>query len=179
MALPPSTLMDQAVRAATERLGALGADRVQPALVADVSVAMHGGRHPLRALCSIAVRSGRELVLTPFDPGSRAAIQRALDERDLGGGVRIEGDRVVFALADPSDERRAKLEAEARQTAEAARIQLRRIRTEAMQRLARDVKAGKLVVAQQRSRGKQLQARCDEACAAVDAALTRALDSLR
>jgi ribosome recycling factor len=172
--------MKDAVQAAQVALSALDTTRISPELLSRVSVRIHGGSHPLKSVAQIHSAGPRELLITPYDPGSCTEIERAIGAADLGGvAQRDDAQRIRFSLSADSQERRDRAQVEAKRVAQGARVQIRQIRTEAIQRLGRDVKAGKLVVPQQRARTKQLQAACDEASAAVDLALAACLQTLQ
>lgn len=172
--------MRDAVASAQTALSSLDTSRVSPDLLARVSVRVHGGSHPLKSLAQVHAAGPRDLLITPYDPGSSVEIERAIGGADLGGVARREDTgRIRFSLAADSQERRDRAQVEAKRIAEQARVQVRQIRTEANQRLGRDVKAGKLVVPQQRARTKQLQVACDEAIGQINDALERCLAGLQ
>ena len=64
--------------------GAIRAGRANASLLDRITVEYYGAPTPLNQLASITVPEARVLLISPFDKGSIADIERAINESDLG-----------------------------------------------------------------------------------------------
>ena len=64
--------------------GSIRAGRANASLLDRITVEYYGAPTPLNQLASITVPEARVLLISPFDKGSIADIERAINESDLG-----------------------------------------------------------------------------------------------
>jgi len=106
----------------------------------------YGTFTPLSQLASIQVPEARMALVSPFDKGAMASIEKAIRESDLG--VNPGNDGVVIRVNFPqlTEERRKEYIKVVRTKAEDAKISLRNIRRhakETMEKLEKDGDIGK------------------------------------
>lgn len=167
--------MDAAVEDARRRLAALRAGRASTDLVADIRVAAWGSTLPLAQVAQVGAQPPRGLVVTPHDPSLVPAVEKALADSDLGARPRVDGQRIRIELPSPTDERRAQLARQAKETAEQARVAVRLARRDAVNELRRARAAELISEAKLNGRSKDLQGWTDERIAQVDELLATAL----
>ncbi len=82
--------MDQAVVHTTQEFGGIRTGRANPGLLNRITVDYYGTQTPLQQIASFTVPEARLLVIQAYDKGSIPAIERAIQEADLGlnPGVR-------------------------------------------------------------------------------------------
>ncbi len=120
--------MDQAIQHAQSEFATVRTGRANPAILHRVTVDYYGAPTPLQQLASFAVPEPRLLVVSPYDKGAIAAIEKAIRASDLG--LNPSNDGTVLRLAFPplTEERRKELIRLVRQMSEDARVAVRNIR---------------------------------------------------
>src|SRR4051812_45585659 len=76
--------MHKAVLHAQDEFGAVRTGRATPALVEHLKVDYYGTQTPLQQLAGFQVPEARTLVISPYDKNSLKAIEKAIQESDLG-----------------------------------------------------------------------------------------------
>src|SRR5713226_2857815 len=76
--------MDKAVSAFRHDSTRVRTGRASTALLEGLQVNYYGTKTPLRQLAGLAVPEARLLVVTPYDKGSMAEIEKAIQTSDLG-----------------------------------------------------------------------------------------------
>jgi ribosome recycling factor len=127
------TLEAEAADFATLRTG-----RANPALLDSLKVEYYGQSMPVTQLGNVIAQDARLLVITPWDKGALAAIEKAISKSDLG--LNPSNDGVVIRLSIPplTEERRKDFVKQLSHKAEAGRIALRNIRRDANEHFKRD-----------------------------------------
>jgi ribosome recycling factor len=137
--------MEKAVDVAKEDFAAIRTGRANPAMFSKIMVDYYGAPTPLQQLASFQTPEARTVIVSPYDKGSLAAIERAIRDSDLG--VNPSNDGVIIRLVLPvlTQERRRDYIKIARHKAEEARVSVRNIRRRAkeeLDRIAKDGEAG-------------------------------------
>jgi ribosome recycling factor len=103
--------MAKALEHTRSEFAAIRTGRAAPALVEKLRVEYYGSETPLQQLAGIQVPEAKLMVITPYDKSSLKAIERAIQNSDLG--VNPNNDGVVIRLTFPplTEERRKDLEA--------------------------------------------------------------------
>jgi ribosome recycling factor len=138
--------MDKAVDVAKEDFASVRTGRANPSLFSKIMVDYYGTFTSLSQLASIQVPEARMALISPFDKGAMAAIEKAIRESDLG--VNPGNDGVVIRVAFPqlTEERRKEYIKVVRTKAEDAKISLRNIRRsakETIEKMEKDALIGK------------------------------------
>ncbi|HEY5303149.1 MAG TPA: ribosome recycling factor [Acidimicrobiales bacterium] len=109
--------------------------RASPALIENVLVDYYGAETPLKQLANFSVPEPRMLVVSPFDKGAMAAIEKAISNADLG--LNPSNDGVVIRLSFPTltEERRKSFVKIVKTKAEEGKVALRGVRRHARQEL--------------------------------------------
>jgi ribosome recycling factor len=109
--------------------------RASSSLVENVMVDYYGAETPLKQLANFSVPEPRLLVVSPFDKGAMAAIEKAIANADLG--LNPSNDGVVIRLSFPAltEERRKSFVKIVRTKAEEGKVALRGVRRHARQEL--------------------------------------------
>ena len=77
-----------------EELNSVRAGRANPALIDKILVDYYGTMTPLKNLSNISVPDPRTLMITPFDPKSIPAIERAINIANLGINPSNDGKNI-------------------------------------------------------------------------------------
>jgi ribosome recycling factor len=109
--------------------------RAAPALVEKLPVEYYGSDVPLQQLAGFSVPEARTLVISPFDKGSIDAIEKAIQQSDLGLNPSSDGTVLRLNFPQLTEERRREFVRIVKQKAEDGRIQIRNQRRAARQEL--------------------------------------------
>lgn len=123
--------MAKAVDHAQAEFGAVRTGRATPALVEHLKIDYYGTETELRQLAGFSVPEARMLVVSPYDKGSLAAIEKALQSSDLGITPSNDGSVIRLAFPVPTEQRRKELVKVVKQKAEDGRVTVRNIRRSA------------------------------------------------
>ena len=108
--------------------GSIRAGRANASLLDRITVEYYGAPTPLNQLASITVPEARVLLISPFDKGSIADIERAINESDLGINPANDGSVVRLVIPALTEETRKELAKEVKKVGENAKIAIRNIR---------------------------------------------------
>lgn len=109
--------------------------RANSALVENILVDYYGSETPLKQLANFSVPEPRLLVVSPFDKGAMAAIEKAIGLADLG--LNPSNDGVIIRLQFPTltEERRRDFVKVVKAKAEDGKVALRGVRRHARQEI--------------------------------------------
>jgi ribosome recycling factor len=141
-----SAKMSKAVEVAKEDFGAIRTGRAHPAMFAKIMVDYYGTYTPLAQLATFQVPEARMALISPFDKGAMANIEKAIRESDLGVNPANDGGVIRVNFPQLTQERRKDFIKVARTKAEDSRISIRNIRRtakESMEKLEKDGDIGK------------------------------------
>ncbi len=134
--------MEKAVTVAKEDFAAIRTGRAHPAMFNKIVVDYYGAMTPVTQLASFQVPEARMAVVSPYDKGSLAAIEKAIRDSDLGVNPTNDGSIIRVMFPQLTEERRRDYIKVAKHKAEDARVSLRNIRRHANQELDRMMKDG-------------------------------------
>ena len=141
-----NTKMNKAIEVAKEDFATIRTGRAHPAMFAKLMVDYYGTGTPLSQLATVQVPEARLALITPYDKGAMASIEKAIRESDLG--VNPGNDGVVIRVNFPqlTEERRKEYIKVVKGKAEDSKISMRNIRRaakEAMEKMEKDGDIGK------------------------------------
>jgi ribosome recycling factor len=145
--------------------------RANPAILDRVEVEAYGSKMPLRSVANVSVPEPRLLTVTPFDPGTIKAIERAIDTSDVGLNPQNDGKIIRLPIPELTEERRKQLIRLARSMAEEGRVSVRNVRRDEMRDLHELMKEGEISQDDERRAEAELQQLTDSYIKRVDAAL--------
>jgi ribosome recycling factor len=109
--------------------------RAAPALVEKLPVDYYGSEVPLQQLAGFSVPEARQLLISPYDKGAMGAIEKAIQNSDLGLTPSNDGVNIRLSFPPLTQERRKDLVRVVKQMAEDGRIALRNLRRAARHEL--------------------------------------------
>ncbi|MGC2176061.1 MAG: ribosome recycling factor [Acidimicrobiales bacterium] len=127
--------MLRAIEHVKSEFAAVRTGRANSTLIEGLLIDYYGTETPLKQLANFSVPEPRLLVVSPFDKGSMAAIEKAISNSDLG--LTPSNDGVVIRLAFPmlTEERRKAFVKMVKVKAEEGRVAVRGVRRHARQEL--------------------------------------------
>src|SRR4051795_9303025 len=136
--------MGKSVEHARTEFGTVRTGRASASLLDRIDVEYYGTPTPLKQLATISVPDARMLSIQPFDPSSIRAIEKAIQESDLGLTPSNDGKVVRLPIPQLTEERRKELVKIVRNLAEDHRVAVREIRRDAMRHLKELVDKGEV-----------------------------------
>jgi ribosome recycling factor len=156
--------MDQAVVHTSQEFGGIRTGRANPGLLNRISVDYYGTQTPLQQIAGFSVPEARLLVIQPYDKTAIHAIERAIQESDLGLNPSNDGNVIRLAFPSLTEERRKDLIRLVRHLAEDGRVAIRNVRRHCKEQLeSEDVSEDDI-----RRAEKVLQDKTDEHIARLD-----------
>ena len=136
--------MHKAVVHLQEEFGAVRTGRATPALVDKLRVDYYGSEVPLQQLAGFSVPEPRVLVIAPYDKGAVKAIEKAINQSDLGVNPSNDGTVIRLTFPELTADRRKGLVKVVKTRAEEGRVAVRNVRRHIRQELEQTEKDGDL-----------------------------------
>ena len=136
--------MGKAIDHTSSELATIRTGRATPSLVEKLKVEYYGASTPLQQIAGIAAPEPRLLVISPYDKTSMKAIEKAIQESDLGINPQNDGTVIRLAIPALTEERRKDLARQAKHKAEDGRIAVRNLRRQARHELEAFEKDGEV-----------------------------------
>jgi ribosome recycling factor len=163
--------MDKSVEATRQKFTSVRTGRASPSLLDRINVEYYGTITPLRQLATISAPEARLLTVQPYDKGSIKAIERAIQESDLGLTPNNDGTLIRLQIPELTEERRKQLVKVVRQLTEEGKIALRNIRRDTMHDLKELRESGEAGADDEHRAEEALQRLTDEKVKELDALL--------
>ncbi len=107
---------------------AIRTGRATPALVEHLKVEYYGTDVPMQQIAGFNVPEARLLVITPYDKSALKAIERAIQNSDLGINPSNDGSVIRLSFPPLTEERRRDFVKVAKHKGEEARVAVRNVR---------------------------------------------------
>ncbi len=127
--------MTRAVARARAEFAGVRTGRATPALVERLPVEYYGSTVPLQQLASFSVPEARMLLVTPFDKGAMPAIEKSIQNSNLGLNPSNDGVTIRLLFPPLTEERRTEFVKVIRNKAEEGRTVIRAARRDARKEL--------------------------------------------
>jgi ribosome recycling factor len=163
--------MTKSVESSRGELATVRTGRASPHLLDRIMVDYYGAQTPLKQLANVATSDARLLTVTPFDKGSIGAIEKAIQESDIGLTPSNDGNVVRLQIPELTEERRREMVKVVHGVAEEGRIAIRNIRRDVMQDLRELKNEGEVGEDDERRAESALQKQTDDAIAEIDVLL--------
>ena len=123
--------MNKALEALDGRLCKIRTGRAQPALLDGIMVDYYGSPTPLRQVAQVNVEDARTLKLSVFDRNAIKAVEKAIQQSDLGLNPVVAGVEIRVPLPPLTEERRKELVKVVKAEVEQTKVEIRNIRRDA------------------------------------------------
>ncbi len=165
--------MDGAMESLRGDLAGLRTGRASTGLLEPIAVEAYGTQMPLNQVGNISAPEARLLTVQVWDTNLVGAVEKAIRASDLGLNPQTEGQTIRVPLPDLTEERRMELVKVAGNYAEAARVAVRNVRRDGMERLKKAERAGEISQDEQRARSEDIQKATDSHIEDIDELLAR------
>ncbi len=165
--------MDKTVETTVTEFNGVRTGRASAALLDRIQIDYYGQKTPLKQLASINVPEPRMLTIQPFDPSSIKAIEKAIQESDLGLTPGNDGKLVRLPIPQLTEERRKELVKVVKHLAEEGRVAIRNVRRDVMHDLKELVDSGDVGADEEHRAEERVQKLTDEHIHKIDELLKR------
>ena len=162
------TRMAKSVDALRHALQKVRTGRASTALVDHIKVNYYGSDMPLSQVASVAVSDARSLTITPWEKQMVGAVEKAILASDLGLTPNTAGTTIRLNLPALTEERRRDLAKVVHGEGEDAKVAIRNIRRDAIQRVKELQKEKQISEDDERRAEDEIQKITDKAIKDVD-----------
>lgn len=127
--------MEKSIENLEKRFTTVRTGRANPSSLDGVNVEYYGSLTPLKQLVTISVPEGNQLLIKPFDKSSLSAIEKAIIASNLGYNPTNDGESIRIIIPALTEERRKELIKQVKAISEEAKVSIRNIRHEAMEKI--------------------------------------------
>lgn len=160
--------MKKSVSAYSDNLATIRAGRANPEILARVTADYYGAPTPISQMAEIRAADARTLVISPYDPSSLKQIERAILTSDVGITPQSDGKLIRLAVPPLNEERRRELKKQVEKLGEDAKVAIRNIRRDAMERTKAMKKASEMTEDEQKLSEKDIQTLTDKYIKEID-----------
>ncbi len=127
--------MGKSVASLEREFGSIRAGRASPSILDKVNIDYYGTPTPVAQMSSVSVVEARSLLITPWDASVLKLIEKAILTSDIGINPVNDGKSIRLNFPPLNEERRRDLVKEVRKLAEDAKVAVRSIRRDAIEKL--------------------------------------------
>ena len=165
--------MEGAVHALNTEFASVRTGRASTALLDRITVDAYGTRTPLNQLATIHAPEARLLTVQPFDRTILPAVEKAIQESDLGLTPNNDGQIIRLPVPQLTEERRKEMVRLVHKMAEEGRVAVRNVRRDVLNELKRAEKDGELSRDELKGAQDQVQKLTDAEVKAIDELMAR------
>lgn len=163
--------MNASVNHLIHELASIRAGRANPAILEKVTVDYYGSPTPIQQIAAVAVAEARILTISPWDRSMLKPISKAIQTSDIGINPIDDGQVIRLVFPAPTEERRKQLAKEVAKLGEEAKVAVRNVRRDAMDKAKAMKKAGELTEDTQKTMEEEVQKLTDKYIKNIDAAV--------
>lgn len=161
--------MQKTIEAYQRELASIRAGRANASLLDRVSVTYYGAPTPLTQLASVTIPEARMLLITPYDKSILTDIEKAILMSDIGITPANDGSVIRLVIPALTNERRQELAKLVGKEQEGAKVALRNIRRDAIDKAKRQEKDKEITQDDVRQYEKDIQAITDDFTKKIEA----------
>jgi ribosome recycling factor len=153
-----------------KELSRLRSGRATPSILEGLMVDYYGSRVSLQQLGMVSAPEPRMLTIQVYDGGAMEAIEKGIQQSDLGLNPSRDGSLIRVMIPALNEERRKDLIKKVNKMAEETRVALRNLRRDEVEGVKKKVKSKELSEDDSRRAQDEIQKIVDKFIADVDAA---------
>ncbi len=161
--------MQKTVDVLSHSLSTIRAGRANAAVLDRIYVDYYGTPTLISQIASVATPEPRSLVIQPWDSQALKLIEKAIQASDLGINPTNDGKVIRLAFPQLTEERRKELSKQTHKYAEEAKIAVRNLRRDEIERYKAMKKKSEITEDDLRDTEKELQELTDKICKDIDA----------
>lgn len=160
--------MNASVNHLVHELASIRAGRANPAILDKVAVDYYGSPTPIQQIAAVAVAEARILTISPWDRSMLKPISKAIQTSDIGINPTNDGRVIRLVFPAPTEERRKQLAKDVQKMGEEAKVAVRNVRRDALDKFKAAKKAGEVTEDDLKKLEEQMQKATDKAVKEID-----------
>lgn len=160
--------MNKSVNALVNEYAAIRAGRANPAVLDKVTVDYYGVPTPVNQVAAVSVPEARTLLIQPWDKSTLKAIEKAILTSDIGINPQNDGSVIRLIFPPLTEERRRELVKGVFKYSEEAKVAIRSIRRDALEKLKDKKKKSEITEDDLKDAEKKMQDLTDRFCKEID-----------
>ncbi|MFR2571801.1 MAG: ribosome recycling factor [Clostridia bacterium] len=160
--------MEKAINNYAEKLSEIRAGRANPAILNKVRIDYYGTPTPINQVAGISVPEARLIVIQPWDVSVLKEIEKAILTSDIGINPNNDGKVIRLTFPELNEERRKELVKEVKKMAEEAKIAVRAVRRDGIEKAKTEQKDGELTEDELKQAENDIQKITDKKIGEVD-----------
>ena len=152
-----SEKMDKTIHVLENEFRSINAGRANPALLDRVTADYYGVPTPINQMAAINVPDARTLLIQPWDKSSMKLITKAIQASDIGINPTDDGSVIRLVFPAPTEERRKELCKKVSKMGEEAKVSVRNIRRDFVDKLKAQKKNSELTEDELKDAEKEVQ----------------------
>lgn len=152
----------------TEEYSSIRAGRANPGILDKVAVDYYGTQTPINQVAAISVPEARIILIQPWDTSLLSAIEKAIQKADLGINPQNDGKNIRLIFPQLTEDRRKEIVKDVAKLAEEAKISVRNIRRDALDKIKSLKKSSEITEDELKKAEKNIQDFTDKSCDKID-----------
>ena len=152
----------------TEQYDSVRAGKANPAVLDRITVDYYGSPTPIQQIASVSTPDARSLLIQPWDGSVLKGIEKAILASDLGINPQNDGRAIRLVVPALTEERRRDLAKQVKKYSEDAKVAVRNIRRDAMDKFKKEQKKGEITEDDLKDLEKDMQKLTDDYTKEVD-----------
>ena len=144
------------------QLASVRAGRANAAVLDQIEVDYYGSPTPIQQVASIATPDPRSLLIQPWDASVLKGIEKAILASELGINPQNDGRAIRLVFPQLTEERRKELAKQVKKYGEEAKVAVRNIRREAIDKFKKQQKASEITEDDYKTVEKDIQKLTDD-----------------
>jgi len=160
--------MEKALANLQEEFNTIRVGRANPHILDRIEVDYYGSMAPIQQVANVSVPEGRVLQIQPWDAHMLKAIEKAINMSEIGIHPTNDGKVIRLVFPELTEEKRKETSKTVKKKGEEAKIAVRNIRRDSMDKVKKAKKDGDLTEDDQKDLEDKLQKQTDEYIKKVD-----------
>lgn len=163
--------MQKTIESTQRSFNTIRTGRANPSILDRIMVDYYGAETPLKSLANISTPDATTIAIQPFDRGSMAQIEKAIQMSDIGLTPNNDGSIIRLNIPPLTSDRRKELVKIAAKYAEEGKVAIRNIRRDAVDSVRKQEKDGSVPEDEARDIQDSIQKITDKYVSKIDALL--------
>ena len=129
------TRMSSTVNSTKSELSGIRAGRASPSMLDSIRVDVYGQKMPINQIGNITTPDSRTINIEIWDQSNIPAVEKIISESDLGINPQLDGNKIRLPLPQLTEERRIEFLKVAGKISENAKIAIRNIRRDGIEKI--------------------------------------------
>ena len=160
--------MNKTLNALSNEFAGVRAGRANPAVLDKIVVDYYGVPTQINQMAAISITEARILLIQPWDASTIKSIEKAINTSELGINPQSDGKVIRIVFPQLTEERRRDLGKSLHKYAEEAKVAIRSIRRDAIEKFKEMKKKAEITEDDLKNSEKNMQDLTDKYCKEID-----------